>query len=131
MRMAQLISNKAKMSDDFEIVGIFESEIEHLKQQSNDHVAKITVLADVERQYYSMFGVKKSVLGMVKGMLFRMPTLMKGLVRGYFPKEISSRMLIMPLSILVDEHGVIQTLYSGKDEGDHIPLKEVISFSNQ
>jgi hypothetical protein len=40
-------------------------------------------------------------------------------------------MLIMPLSILVDEHGVIQTIYSGKDEGDHIPLKEVIAFANQ
>jgi peroxiredoxin len=131
MRMAQLVQTKPKLGDDFEIVAIFESEIDHLKKHANKHLAKFPILADYERQYYKLFGVKKSVLGMLKGMLFRMPTALKAMFLGYLPHEISSRLFIMPLSILVDKEGVIQNIYYGKDEGDHIPLEQVVEFSTK
>jgi hypothetical protein len=35
----------------------------------------------------------------------------------------------MPLSLLVDEQGIIQSVYQGKDEGDHLPLDRVITFA--
>ena len=128
MRIAQLIKAKSEMGEDFEIVAIFESEIEHLKKHANKHLAKFPILADHKREYYQLFGVKKSVMGMFKGMLFRMPTLIKAMFQGYIPHEVSSRAFIMPLSLLVDEQGVIQAIYHGKDDGDHIPLEQVMSF---
>ncbi len=128
MRIAQLIRAKSEMGDNFEIVAIFESEIEHLKKHANKHLAKFPILADHKRKYYQLFGVKKSVMGMLKGMLFRMPTLIKAMFQGYFPHEVSSRALIMPLSLLVDKQGVIQAIYHGKDDGDHMPLEQVMSF---
>lgn len=53
------------------------------------------------------------------------------MMHGYIPKEISSRLLIMPLSLLIDEHGIIQEIYHGKDEGDHMPLTQVDAFLRQ
>ena len=68
---------------------------------------------------------------MLKGMVFRMPTAMKAMLRGYLPHEVSSRFLIMPLSLLVDKQGVIQAIYHGNDEGDHMPLEQVVKFSKE
>lgn len=130
-RMAQLVQTKANLGEDFEIVAIFESEIEYLKKHANKHLAKFPILADHEREYYELFGVKKSVIGMLKGMIFRMPTLIRAMFRGYLPHEISLRMLIMPLSLLVNKQGVIEVIYHGEDEGDHIPLDRVVEFAKE
>ena len=66
---------------------------------------------------------------MFKGMLFRLPTVIEGMFKGYLPHEVSSRYLTMPLSLLVDEQGIIRAVYHGKDEGDHMPIEQVIAFS--
>ncbi len=131
MRMAELIKAKSELEENFEIVAIFESNIDHLKKHANKHVAKFPILADEKREYYQLFGVEKSLIGMVKGMLLRLPTLLTAIFRGYIPREVSSRFLTMPLSLLVDEQGVIQTVYQGKDEGDHIPINKVLSFAKE
>jgi peroxiredoxin Q/BCP len=131
MRMAELIKAKSELEVNFEIVAIFESNIDHLKKHANKHVAKFPILADEKREYYQLFGVEKSLIGMVKGMLLRLPTLLTAIFRGYIPREVSSRFLTMPLSLLVDEQGVIQTVYQGKDEGDHIPINKVLSFAKE
>jgi thioredoxin-dependent peroxiredoxin len=131
MRMSQLVQNKPELGEDFEIVAIFESEIEHLKKHANKHFAKFPILADHERKYYEIFGVKKSVIGMLKGMVFRLPIAIIAMFKGYLPHEVSSRYLTMPLSLLVDKQGVIQAIYHGKDEGDHMPLEQVVKFSKE
>jgi len=129
MRIAELKRTKKMLGDNFEIVAVFESELAHLQKHANKHLATFPILADQSKEYYQMFGVTKSLFGVIKGMLFRFPTAIKGLLNGYIPLEISSRLLIMPLSILVDQKGVIQIIYYGQDEGDHIPIEQVIAFA--
>ena len=131
MRMAELVQIKKELGDNFEIVAIFQSEMEHLKKHSNKHFAKFPILADPKKQYYEMFDVNNSLSGMFKGMIMRMPTAITGMFRGYIPLEISRRLLIMPLSLLVDEQGIIQSVYQGKDEGDHLPLDRVVTFAKK
>ena len=132
MRLAQLVALKNQLTKELpeqsEIVAIFSSQLAHLQLHANKHVTQLPILADADNKYYEEFNVKKSFWGMIKGAVLRFPTAIKGLMRGYIPKEMSSRLLIMPLSLLVDEKGVIQTIYHGKDEGDHIPLAQVKSF---
>jgi len=131
MRIAQLKKAKLEMGENFEVIAIFESKIEYLMKHTNKHLATFPILADQKRKYYRLFGVKKSLIGMIKGILLRMPTLLLGILKGYIPLDMSPRILTMPLSLLVDEYGVIQTIYHGKDEGDHIPLEQVISFAKK
>jgi hypothetical protein len=129
MRIAELLRTKKKLGDNFEIVAIFESELSHLQKHANKHFVTFPILADQSKEYYQQFGVTKSLIGVLKGMIFRLPTAIKGLLKGYIPLEVSSRLFIMPLSVLVDQNGVIQALYYGQDEGDHIPIDQVIAFS--
>ena len=37
----------------------------------------------------------------------------------------------MPAEFLVDRDGIIQTVYYGKDEGDHMPFEEIKAFALQ
>lgn len=129
IRMAALARVLPQLGKDFAIVGIFQSELAHLQKNASDHFKDIVVLADPGRRYYDKFGVKRSFWGMLKGMIFRIPLLVAAMFRGFFPHEISSRYLIMPLSLLVDEQGVIQQVYQGRDEGDHIPIERVLAFA--
>ena len=129
LRLMELSNIHDKLGENFEIVGIFPSEIEHLRKHTNKHTSKFPILSDCDLKYYRKFRVKKSFLGMIKGIVFRMPSLWKSMKAGNVPLEISSRVLIMPLSLLVDEKGIVQEIYHGKDEGDHIPIDRVVEFS--
>jgi len=135
MRLAQLVNLRKDLPlaslAHTEIVAIFSAKLEHLQQHANTHVTQLPILADEHNKYYEKFGVEKSLWGVLKGGLLRFPTAIRGMMRGYIPKEISSRLLNMPLSLLVDEQGVIQAIYHGKDEGDHIPLSQVEAFLKQ
>ena len=129
MRLSELSHIRDELGEEFEIVAIFEAELEHLKKQANKHTRKFPILADKNRKYYELFDVKKSLGGMLKGMVLRLPTLIRAMFKGYFPHEVSSRFLTMPLSLLVDEKGIIQLVYAGKDEGDHLPLEQITLFA--
>ena len=135
IRLVQLVSLRKDLPleslDHTEIAAIFSAKLEHLQQHANKHVTQLPILADEHNKYYEKFGVKKSFLGTLKGGLLRLPTALKGMMLGFIPKEISSRLLIMPLSLLIDEQGVIQEIYYGKDEGDHLPLAQVEAFLRQ
>ena len=135
MRLAQLVNMKKELSSELleqtEIVAIFSATLAHLQEHANKHVTQLPILADEHNKYYEKFGVKKSLWGAFKGAILRLPTAIKGMVLGFIPKEISSRLLIMPLSLLIDEQGIIQAIYHGKDEGDHMPLAQVEAFLKQ
>jgi hypothetical protein len=59
-----------------------------------------------------------------------MPTVLYAMfVKGYIPWTVKGSMTTMPLDILVDERGTVQSVYYGKDEGDHMPLNQITSFA--
>lgn len=50
-------------------------------------------------------------------MFFRMPTLFKGMFKGYIPLIFKDRITTMPADFLIDREGNIKTAHYGKDEG--------------
>lgn len=63
-------------------------------------------------------------------MFGRLPTLFKAMfIQGYLPFDLKGNWLTMPVDILVDENGIIQTAYYDKDEGDHLPFENIKEFS--
>jgi hypothetical protein len=58
-----------------------------------------------------------------------MPTLIRGMLKGYIPYPLKGSLLTMPADFLVDKDGIIQVTYYGKDEGDHLPFEQVKAFS--
>jgi len=86
------------------------------------------VLADEDNHYYKLYGIRHSIIGVLKGMFMRMPRLLHAMfVKGYVPLIIKGSMTTMPADFLVDEQGIIQAAYYGKDEGVfHETLVDII-----
>ncbi len=131
MRMHQLVSRFEEFGEDFTIVAVFDSPLENLTRYASDHQAPFPILADADNRYYREYSIEHSVPGMLKGIFGRMPTMIKGLMRGYIPFPIKGRLTTMPADFLVDRQGIIQTAYYGKDEGDHLPFEDVQLFAGQ
>lgn len=130
MRVHQLVENYRELPEDFKIVAIFDSPLDNLQRFSSGHNAPFPILADKENTYYKKFGVRHSIFGMLLGMVKRFPTMLYAMfAKGYIPWRIKGSMTTMPLDLLVDENGIIQQLYSGKDEGDHMPFEQVLAFA--
>jgi len=124
--MRLTVGEKVKnLSDEFTIVAVFDSPIENLKQHAQGHQAPFSILADKENRYYKAYGIEYSVIGMLKGVFLRFPTLIKGLYMGYISFLFKGRMTTMPANFLIDRHGIIQSVYYERDEGDHLPFDQI------
>ena len=125
LRLHQLISKSKEWGDEVQVVAFFESPLKTLQKHQSDEDAPFSILSDSQRVSYKKFGIVKSFWGMTKGIIFRFPTIVKGMVAGYIPRGMSTT---IPASFLVDENLIIQEVYYGKDEGDHIDITIVEEF---
>lgn len=129
LRLNMLINRLDELKGDFTIVAIFDSPLKTLIKTSKKHEAPFPILADENKQYYKLFGVKKSFLGMLHGMILHSPTLFKGMLKGYIPFPITGSMLTMPAEFLVDKKGIIQHTFYAKHEAEHLDFEIIKSFA--
>ncbi|MEE9543938.1 MAG: peroxiredoxin-like family protein [Thermodesulfobacteriota bacterium] len=129
MRIHKLVKRFAEFGEGFTIVAIFDSPIDNLVFHTRGHKAPFPILADEDNRYYREYGIEHSIGGMLKGMVYRMPTLVGAMGRGYVPTTIKGSMTTMPADFLVDRNGVIQAAHYGGDEGDHLSIEEIKDFS--
>lgn len=130
LRVHELVTRFKELGDDFTIVAVFDSPLDNLQRHADRHQAPFPILADEVRACYRTYGIEHSLIGVLKGMFGRMPTLLKGMfVNGYLPLVIKGSLTTMPADFLVDENGIIQTAYYGKDEGDHLSFNRVKAFA--
>ncbi|OIO70664.1 MAG: hypothetical protein AUJ57_08200 [Zetaproteobacteria bacterium CG1_02_53_45] len=129
LRIHELIQRLDELGGDFGIVAIFDSPLDNLQHHAADHHAPFPILADESNQFYRAYGIEHSVTGMLSGMILRMPTLLKGMFKGYLPTTIKGSITTMPADFLIDEDGIIQFAHYGRDEGDHIPFHQLKAFA--
>ncbi len=129
LRIHELVRRFDELGEDFTIVAIFDSSLSNLKRHADRHEAPFPILADEDNRYYREYGVEHSVAGMWKGMIFRLPTLLGAMLKGYVPTTIKGSMTTMPADFLIDREGIIQRAYYATDEGDHLPFEEIKSFA--
>ncbi|RLD63456.1 MAG: hypothetical protein DRI95_11695 [Bacteroidetes bacterium] len=129
LRVNQLVSGFDQFGNNFTIIAIFDSPLDNLQKHVGKHKAPFPILADHKNTYYKAYGIEHSFLGMLKGMIGRFPTLMRGILKGYIPIIFKGSLITMPADILVDENGIIQTAYYGTDEGDHLDFEKVKAFA--
>ncbi len=130
LRVNELVRRFDEFSDNFTIIAIFDSPLDNLTRHTEGHKAPFPILADEGNKYYKEYGIEHSFIGMLKGMFFRMPTLFKGMFKGYVPLIIKGSMTTMPADFLIDREGIIQTAHYGKVEGDHLSFDEIKAFAN-
>ena len=129
LRVNELVRRFDEFGDNFTIVAVFDSPLDNLIRHAKGHNAPFPILADENNQYYQKYSIEHSVSGVLKGMVFRMPKLMKAMIKGYLPIKIKGSWTTMPADFLIDKSGFIQVAHYGKDEGDHLPFEQVKAFS--
>lgn len=132
LRLHQLISQWGELPEDFTIVAVFESSLTELQRYAERHHSPFPILADGGGIIHGRYSIRHSWLGVLKGMLFRFPSLLYAMFKkGYVPLTIGGRMNTMPADFLVDRQGVIQEAYYGRDEGDHLDFERIRQFAGQ
>ena len=129
LHIHELTQRFNEFGDDFTVVAVFDSPLDNLKKHTEKHQAPFPILADADNTYYKHYNIERSVTGMLKGMILRMPTLMNGMLKGYVPIVIKGSLTTMPTDFLIGRDGIVQTAYYGKDEGDHLQFDIVKEFS--
>ena len=129
LRIHEIVSRFDELGENFMVIAVFDSPLDNLKRHIDGHKAPFPILADESNQYYREYGIEHSFSGMLKGMILRIPTLVKGMLKGYLPTTLKGSITTMPADFLIDPMGFIQTVYYGKDEGDHLPFEQIKEFA--
>ena len=131
LRVHDLVRQYNSFGSNFTIVGIFDSTLKNLQRYATRHNAPFPILADEANIYYQEYGITRSLLGTIKGAVFRFPTVLYAMfAKGYMPTSFGGNIMTMPADFLVNEDGQIAVVHYGKDEGDHIPIELVRQFSH-
>jgi len=114
----------------FEMMHIFPSKGEKVAEFAGKNSPPYVVIANPNKSLYQLFGVKKSVIGMLFG-FFKIKRLMKAFnIVGLF-KSLSnngSAMHQLPADFLIDENGIIQEAFYAKTTSDNLSIERIESF---
>lgn len=110
-----------------EIIAVFSSPASEVR----DHVARFPrpfrLVADPDLDIYNRYGVEKSAGALWKALLFRMPRIVRGMLKGGRPRP-NPHVTLVPADFLIDEKGKIQDCWYGSNTSDHIPLERIDTF---
>lgn len=131
LRLHRVIQKYKSYGNDFEVIAVFDSTLKNLQKYSSRHQSPFPILADENQTAHRLYQIKHSTSGVIKGVIFRFPSLILSLLKGYIPWRIKGDITAMPADFLIDENGIIQTIYYGRDEGDHIPMHLIKQFAQR
>lgn len=130
LRLHELVTRYQELDNSFTIVTVFDSSLENLQRHVQKHHAPFAILADQDNACFKLYEIEHSLPGMLKSMIVRLPALLDAmLLKGYMPWRIKGSITRMPADFLIDENGIIQTAYYGKDAGDHLAFSHIKAFA--
>jgi peroxiredoxin len=128
IRVYELTRHHRKLrSLNIEIVAVFQSSEVDVKRFIARQPRPFRSVADPQGVLHQKLGGQSSLAGKMKAMMFRMVGLFRGMsIVGTAGMKTGNA---MPVDILVDEFGRIETAYYGRDAGDHIPVAQIMAFA--
>lgn len=126
-RIYELTSHYPALSSlGLDIVAVFSSTPSAVRRFVARQPRPFTVIADPTSRSHDAFGIERSFWRKLKGIVTRVPTLLKGLrIVGLAGLNTTN---LMPADFLIDEDGNIVEAYYGGDAGDRIPFDRVELF---
>jgi len=127
-RVYQLTEKYREWKDSgLEIVVVFSDSSEQVRKHVARHPRPFKMLSDPNLKLYNSYGVEQSFLALLKALLFKLPEVIKGVVKGGRPTN-NPHVKIVPADFLIDVDGRVMDLYYGKNTADHIPLDRIQRF---
>lgn len=126
LRLAQEAERYSAMG--LEVIAVFESSQDYLTEYLGRRALPFPIVPDPFGVTHTQYGVKKSMLAVLLGML-RLPSIFKALLDPEYrlgkPDGSISR---IPADFLIGQDGRVADCYYGSDIGDHIPFKRIDDF---
>ena len=128
LRIAHFMKEYPKLEDDIEVIAVFESSDDYIRQYVGPKGLPFPIIADPDGVLFKEFGVEKSWLKSFLGM-FRIPTMLQAMRLNRFRTGMGdgppNR---VPADFLIDGNGLLSVCHYGSDITDHIPLQTIEEF---
>jgi peroxiredoxin len=126
-RIYELTNQHAELAArGLDIVAVFSASQADVLRFAGHRPRPFQIAADPTSSAHELYGIERSFWRKLKGILTRVPTLIKGLrMVGLAGLNTTN---LMPADFLIDEHGRIAEAYYGSDSGDRIPFEHVELF---
>lgn len=127
LRVSFLIELHKTLNLDQQFIGVFQSSEEDMLKHVKNQDLVFPLVSDEKHIYYKKFGVEASLWAYIKGAL-KIKTLLNAYKKGFKISNSFGQKTTVPADFLVDEAGIIQLAYYGKDISDHLDLDKVENF---
>lgn len=121
---------KAWKAKDMEVIAVFSDTPGKVRAHVAKHPRPFKMLCDPDLEVYNQYGVEHSALALLKAMLFRFPRIVRGIATGGRPSN-NPHVRLVPADFLIDEDGMIQQIWYGRNTSDHIPLERIDAFISE
>ena len=86
--------------------------------------------ADEERKYFDKYEMPRSLARVSLGILISPVRMMRAVFKGYAAPSFNGAFNAVPVDVMINKEGVVENVKYASHTTDHIPVSEVIKFSN-
>ena len=130
LRVNELTNAEDKYGEDFTNVAIFSCNVDALKKTSTKHGNNIIIAADEERTYFNKYDMPLSMTRVMLGLTISPLRMMRAVFKGYAAPSFNGSFTAIPVDMMINKKGIVEKVKYASHTTDHIPLSEVIEFSN-
>ena len=130
LRVNELTNAEDKYGKDFTNVAIFSCNVDALKKTSTKHGNNIIIAADEERTYFNKYDMPLSMARVMLGLTISPLRMMRAVFKGYASPSFNGSFTAIPVDMMINKKGIVENVKYASHTTDHIPLSEVIEFSN-
>lgn len=128
LRMYEVIKKANHFKEKgLEIIAFFMSDKDEILKYAGKQHPPFPIIPDPKKKYYEKYGLEKSLMGKFKAML-RFNSVTKIIANGFLYVKALKDDNTLPGDFLINEEGIIEQAYYGKDFGDHISFEEITNW---
>ncbi len=130
LRVMELTAKASSYKDHLQIVAIFQSPAATLQKHRNMLAFPGRMIADPEMRLFALYQGELSTTKFVTGHLRHAAGWVRGVQRGAFDVGMTlGELRLVPADFLIDEQGILQRAFYGRDVTDHLPLQDITRFA--
>ena len=130
LRVNELTNAEDKYGKDFTNVAIFSCNVDALKKTATKHGNSIIFAADEDRTYFNKYDMPQSMARVVLGITISPIRMMRAVFKGYAAPSFNGSFTAIPVDMMINKKGIVEKVKYASHTTDHIPISEVIEFSN-
>ena len=130
LRVNELTNAEDKYGKDFTNVAIFSCNVDALKKTATKHGNSIIFAADEDRTYFNKYDMPLSMARVMLGLTISPLRMMRAVFKGYAAPSFNGSFTAIPVDMMINKKGIVEKVKYASHTTDHIPISEVIEFSN-